>query len=264
MLKTFVITDRTRNIVIAVAAAAFAAMLTLFYVSNYKRHVQEAQKNVPVLVAKSNIPSGTLGTEVLAKKLAVVRQLPRASVAPSTFSSAQQVKSMIAADPIYAGEQVTARRFRPRQERGVRAELKGNLRAMQVPGDQHQLLAGTLNSGDHVDVVANFKEKIRGGDEIRVTRVVLRDILVLRGPSTQSAGGGVGTTAEEYSVQLAVTDNQSQKLFFAMKNGDWTLDLRSVGNAADSPQAAETDMTMVFDGLSRAQIRKMFTGGLPR
>jgi hypothetical protein len=45
-------TYRVRNIVIAVALAAVAALLTSFYVTSYKRHVQRGEDHVTVLVAK--------------------------------------------------------------------------------------------------------------------------------------------------------------------------------------------------------------------
>ena len=47
-------TYRARNIVIAVALAAVAALLTSFYVTNYKRHVQRGEDHVTVLVAKGH------------------------------------------------------------------------------------------------------------------------------------------------------------------------------------------------------------------
>src|SRR5688500_14551082 len=108
MLKTIAIPERARNIVIAVAVAAFAAMLTAFYVNNYKRHVQQEQKNVPVLVAAKTIEAGTPGSEVLEKKLAVVEEMPRRSIVQGSFSSLDQVETLVSTGEIYAGEQVTA------------------------------------------------------------------------------------------------------------------------------------------------------------
>ena len=258
MLKTLVIPERARNIAIAVGVAIFAAIFVAFYVSNYKRHVQNEQKNVPVLVASRTIPAGTPGAQVLAKKLATVRELPRRSVVPGSFSKPQQLETLVASEAIYAGEQVTARRFAPREERGVRSDLDGNLRALQVSGDHHQLLAGTLKSGDRVDVVANFKWKA-GNRELTFTRVVLRDILVLNAPKTED-GGGVGSSGDEVSVQVAVTDSQAQKLFFAMKNGEWTFDLRAANNAADSPESVETLWTTLRDGIRPSELRRLYGG----
>src|ERR1041384_8695958 len=66
---------RARNILIAVALAAVAALLTSFYVTSYKRHVQRGEDHVTVLVAKRDISPGTTGEE--AAKLMVSEELPR-------------------------------------------------------------------------------------------------------------------------------------------------------------------------------------------
>src|SRR5215208_6518261 len=260
MLKTITIPERTRNIVLAVAVAAFAAMLTAFYVSNYKRHVQQDQQNVPVLVAKRKIDTGTPGREAVSKGLAAVETLPRRRVVTGSFSSVEQLQGLVAAEDVYPGEQVTARRFRPLEERGVRSKLDGNLRAIEVAGTRHDLLAGTLKEGDHTDVVANFKlESTAAGSNFSFTRLILRDILVLRAPS----GGddsAVGGSDDEAKVQLALTDSQAQKLFYAEKNGEWALTLRPVNNSADSPESVETLWTTLRDGLREPKIRKAFFG----
>ena len=44
-------TYRVRNIFIAVGLAVVAALLTTFYVANYKRHVRQAESTVTVLSA---------------------------------------------------------------------------------------------------------------------------------------------------------------------------------------------------------------------
>ena len=54
---------------------------------------------------------------------------------------------------------------------------------------------------------------------------------------------------------VAVTDAQAQKLWWVVKNGDWSLQLRPVTNAADSPDSVETSASLVADGL-RSGARK--------
>lgn len=265
MLKNLVISERARNVAIAVALALFAGMLTLFYVSNYKRHVREAEANVKVLVATANIPAGTPGADAVKRSLVEPREVAQKSLTPGSFSTPAQIKGLVATDAIYAGEQVTASRLKPANQRGVRADLKGTLRAVQVAGDPNQLLAGTLKAGDHVDVVASIKYKVvTGGDELdRVaTRVILRDLLVLR-TATAGAGSGVGATDAKF-VQLALSDSQSQKLFFAMKNGDWTLALRPPVRSADSPESVEVVETILGDGLRPRQFDQLAGRGTIR
>ena len=262
-------TYRVRNIGIAVALAVVAALFTSFYVTNYKRNVQEGEENITVFVASRDIPAGTPGSKL--SSMISETELARRSVAPGAVSELDQVRELIAASPVYAGEQITTRRFRPVEERGVRAQISGNLRAIQVPGEKHQLLAGTLAAGDRVDLIASIKYKLadvspraaaagsRGDIERVASRVVLRDLLVLHAPTQPDVGSRL-SSQEDFSVLLAVTDNQAQKLFFVIKNGDWSLQLRPVTDAEDSPGSVETLESVMGDGLKQNQLRQLVYG----
>ena len=255
-------TYRVRNIVIAVVLAALAALMTSYYVTNYKRHVQSDEKHVDVYVAAKDIPAGTSGADAV--RMLTKKEVTQAAVAPGAIASPKDLGKRIAAQRIYAGEQVTVNRFVAPDQNGVRGDLKGTLRAFAVSGNGNQVLAGTLKTGDHVDVVANFKYKI--GDHsssYAATRIVLRDLKVLRAPGG-SAGGSKLTSGldSKYTVMLAVTDNQSQKLMFTTMNSDgsntggdpgWWLELRPTVSPADSPDSVETLDTILRDGLSRGK-----------
>src|SRR3712207_6424881 len=105
MFNNLVISERLRNVIIAVALAACAGMLTLFYVSSYKSNVQEGEANVEVLVAVKDIPPGTPGDEALKDKLVVPREVEQKSVVPGTFTEPAQIEKLLTTDRIYAGEQ---------------------------------------------------------------------------------------------------------------------------------------------------------------
>lgn len=252
-------TYRLRNIGIAVALAVVAALLTTFYVANYKKSVRKDVESVRVYVAAKDIPAGTLGSEAVAKDLLTTKEVTRDAVVPGTISSPDQIKSQIALQPVYAGEQVTARRFGPVVVQGIRSQLKGTYRAVQVSGDANQLLAGTLKAGDRVDVVGVLRLK-RGSDEVTFSRVVIRDVRVLR---TSGASGGAkislgGSPGSNYWAILRVTDSQSQKLALVYESGEyWSLELRPGLNAADSPNSVESIGTLLTDGLSQAQIARL-------
>jgi Flp pilus assembly protein CpaB len=236
---------RVRNIVIAVGLALVAMMLTLFYVTNYKRSVQHDAKSVQVYVAARDVDAGTAGAELVKSHGLRLATVARSSVVPGAISSPEQLQNVVLAGPLYAGEQVTLRRFTDVAAQGIRAQLKGTLRAIQIPGDPNQLLAGTLHAGDHVDIVANLR--VDPNKITNATRIVLRDITVLAGPdltgATRVAPGG--TT----SVLLAVTDTQVQRLFYVLKNADWTLELRPIVNGADSAERIETVNSVMKEGI---------------
>ena len=233
-------TYRVRNIGIAVALAAVAALMTSFYVTNYKRHVQRGEDHVTVLVAKHDIPAGTAGSDVAGELSAT--EVPRRSVVPGAISSADEVKDKVVSQQVFAGEQVTTNRFSSVAQTGVQGQLKGTMRAFQVQGDGNQTLAGTLKDGDHVDVVATFNYKwvdFHGGksqasDTLTASRVVLRDIKVLTAPAGPAAGSKLtGAVDQKFPVLLAVTDSQAQKLLFIVGNSStsdsrvsaWSLEL---------------------------------------
>jgi Flp pilus assembly protein CpaB len=264
MFKNLVISERLRNVIIAVALAGFAGMLTLFYVSSYKENVQAGEENVDILVAVKDIPAGTPGDEAVKDQLVVARAVEQQAVVPGTFTSPAELEKLITTDQIFAGEQITASRFRPEIQRGPRAELKGTMRAVQVPGDVHQLLAGTLSEGDHVDVLAAIEYKVVSGSrdvDRTATRVILRDILVLEAPEGKSLSDFTEGGKDETSIQLALTDTQAQKLFYAMKVGEWTLALRPPARSADSPESVEVVETLLGDGLRPRQFAQLAGSG---
>jgi len=264
-------TYRVRNIVIAVVLAALAALMTSYYVTNYKRHVQQGEKHVQVYVASQDIPAGTAGTD--AAGMLKKKTVTKSGVAPGAISKPAEIKSKIASQRIYAGEQVTVNRFASVSQSGLQGSLKGTLRAYQVAGTANQTLAGILKTGDHVDVVANFRYKWANQASTSITyaatKVVLRNVKVLRAPSAPGTASKLGgSTDTKYQVVLALTDNQTQKMLFSTHDSDqaqagggepgWWLALRPNLNPADSPGSIETLTTMLRDGLSPRQAKLLF------
>jgi Flp pilus assembly protein CpaB len=238
-------TYRIRNVLIAVGLALVAMMLTLFYVTNYKRSVQKSTSGVPVYVAAKDLSAGTPGADIVKQHDLRVETVQKRDVVPGAISSPSNITGLVLSAPVYAGEQVTLRRFSDAAAQGIRGQLKGTLRAIQIAGDPNQLLSGTLEAGDHVDLVANLR--LDANSTADATRIVLRNLLVLTPPS-DPALGKVSTSSGSASVILAVTDTQVQRLFFVIKNGDWTLELRPVVGAVDSADRVDTLSTVLQGG----------------
>lgn len=264
-------TYKARNLGIAVVLAIVAALLTVMYVSSYKHNVQRGEQTVPVVVAAKDIPAGMSGVEIAQGGYLATKQVARRTVVPGAISDPSQIDKLVATQPVFAGEQVTARHFGPVAEQGVRTQLSGTMRAIQLAGDQNQLLSGTLKAGDHVDLLASLKYKVsdvvqgNAGAPSDVDRVASR--IVLRNIKVLDVSGASGATAKLtagpnpiYWVILAVTDSQAQKLFFVVKNGDWSLELRPVLHAADSPSGVETIESVLGDGLRPGQFAGLYAG----
>ena len=263
---------RNRNVAISLALALGAALLVTLYVKNHNNNNNVAsnlgKEIVSVFVASSDIPSNTPGSDL--GGMVHPEQIPRSDVVPGAISNQTQVKGLVSTAPIYAGEMVTTRRFQPQANEGTRGQITGNSRVVQLPGDPNQLLVGTLQVGDHVDVVANLHYKLidfrttraaglQQQVDLVATRIVLRNLLVLREPQPPAGSGKFGGT-KDYQILLSLTDSQAQKLFFVTKNGDWSLQLRPAHGAVDSPETAESTGSILVDGLRPPQFNQLVLG----
>ncbi len=241
-------TYRLRNIALAIGLALVAMLLTLLYVKNVRRSAQTDVANVQIYVAGKDLPAGTSGAQIVKHGDLQVESVQKRDVVPGAISSPAQVDSLMLAAPLYQGEQVTLRRFTNAAAEGIRAQLTGTMRAVQVAGDANQLLAGTLDPGDRVDLVANLHLTSTDGSASTATRIVLRNLRVLSTDGGDSAKVATTSSGNSDSVILAVTDAQVQRLFFVLKNADWTLELRPVLNPADGPGRTETAESVLKGG----------------
>ena len=91
------------------------------------------------------------------------------------------------------------------------------------------------------------------GSSHHVTRVVLRNILVLKSAPQVAETAKLGPTQDTSAVQLRLTDAQSQKMMYVYKNptADWYLQLRPPTKSSDSPNTFQEDHTMLVDGPGR-------------
>jgi Flp pilus assembly protein CpaB len=251
-------TYRVRNLVIAIGLSLVAMMLTLFYVTNYKRSVQHGESQVEVWVAAHDVPTGSSGAELVKKHAFKSVEVPKRSVVPGAISDPEQVSRLVLSEQLFAGEQVTLRRFQNTKSQGIVGQLKATMRAVSLPGKPDQLLAGTLKPGDHVDLVAAIGAP---GDNFKATRIVLRDVLVLSAPEIPPTAK-VDRTNTLTSVILAVTDTQVQRLWYVVTQDDdsWTLQLRPVIDAQDSAERLDGWATVLTEGINGAQWRHFQEG----
>ena len=236
-----IVSYRTRNILVASALALLAVVLTLVYVAHARKSVQSSSgAPVKVLVAARDIPIGTAGTALAGSGWLVTKTYQQADVPAGAIINLAQLKSDVAIQPTYRGEQLVGRRFGTTQEEGVLSVLKGDYRVVQLPGDANQLLAGTLKDGNHVDVVGSVKVPESGSTHY--STIFLRNLLVVSAASKPGTG-----ISQDTSIELRVTTGQAQRLFWLQKNADWSLLLRPSTKATD-PTTAPTNARALLEG----------------
>ena len=221
---------RLRTALLPVALAVLATVLVGIYVISYRDSVTRGAGLVKVLVASRDIPAGTPGSSVASGGYLKTQTVPRRAVVPGSVVSGAPLTSLVAANTVYQGQQITLRQFKPIAQGGIFAKFSGTQRVVSVGGDSNQLLAGTLSPGDRVDVVATPHNS-------SATQVILRNLLVLDLPKSNSSSGGISDGSVTTAVQLVMTDRQAETMGSAMNNEAWFLALRPTTRPEESVNA---------------------------
>lgn len=254
--------SKLRNFALPVALAGLAAILIGIYIVSYRNSVTHGAGLVKVLVAARDIPAGTDGSAIAGGGYLKSQTVPRRAVVPGSVTSAAPLTSFVAKGEILQGQQISLRQFAPAAQGGIFASFSGDQRIVVVPGDPNQMLAGTVSDGDRIDVVATAKYHFN--DVARaMTRVVLRNLLVLKAPDAPKAatvGAAPITTAT-----LVMTDSQAQTMGWALKNSSWFFVLRPTKQPRNHTAIGETLLTFLSRGLppstAERQIGGSFGGG---
>jgi Flp pilus assembly protein CpaB len=232
----------SRKLAIAITLAVAAVALVIIYGAQARSNGATTASDKLVLVATRDIPLGTSASEIVGGRWVTAMRLPAGSVAAGALTSVTQLAHLVAVQPTYSGEQITTRRFGRIQQQGLPSEFGGSVRIIELAGSATQLLAGTLQRGNRVDVVGSIRLPETG--QTHVAAVVLRNLLVVKAPPA-STSSGLSSQENAVSAQLQLTPLQAQRLFWLTKNGDWSLLLRPSSGARDSILPPVTASTLV-------------------
>jgi Flp pilus assembly protein CpaB len=172
------------------AASVVLAVVAGLMVHSYLRRVEAGAGPIgprfPVLVASQDI---TRGTTIAPGHVSVV-QMPKTYVPPRPLSKVSQAAGRVALGDLLKGEVVTDHRL---------ARVRAGPVASLVPAVPTTLPAGTVQPGDHVDVLATFAS---GQPHTEVVVSGVEVLFVVR-------GGDFGGAADERSGFDAVAAGSS-------------------------------------------------------
>ena len=256
-------TYNVRNIVIALVLAAVAALLVIVYTGNVQKQANNSQDTVKVLVATTDIAAGTAAQDAISSgQLKLEDVVTRDQIANATTDPSQIDATWVAAQPIYAGQQITGAMFKPSNETGVGTQIKGNYRAVEIPLDDDPVMLGTLQAGDHVDLIGTYTvHPSNGGSDFDVSRVIVRDVEVIKAPDAEESKGGLGGQGNQNHVTLKVPDTVVPKITFTLHGGELWFALRPGNGAQDGPTTLATVSSVIFDGLTSKQIAQAIKVG---
>jgi Flp pilus assembly protein CpaB len=234
-----------RNIVIAGGLAVVAIIAVLLYTSNVRDKARQDTNRVQVLVAAKDIPAGTTGKQVIDQGLLVPKAIVQSDQVPGALTSTNAgLDNLVVSQTIYHGQQVPSAIFESPLTTGTSLQIRATERAISIPVNTDSGLIGTLHDGDHVDILLAYKGDNAG---FSFTRPLLRNVVVLTAPDPKASDG---------HVLLKLSDSDSAKLLYATQFQSVYLIERPKTQAQDSPAALETSSTVLFDGLTPAQIAK--------
>jgi pilus assembly protein CpaB len=257
-------TYNVRNIAIALVLAGIAAFLVIMYTGNVQKQAKSQQQTTSVLVATQDIPAGTSVADAISGGQLQARQIVQQDVIVGALTDEKALdSSYVAKSDLVAGQQVTASMFAASSDTRVTAQLKDNYRAIEIPLTPEQVLGGTLEAGDHVDLVGTYTVHPGIGSDYDISRIIVRDVVVLKAPQTDATTGKLAAGAgDNPSVMLEVPDTVAPKITFTKHAGDdalWLV-LRPGNGSQDGPISLATTKTVIFEGLNSRQIAQAFFG----
>lgn len=222
---------RTLLLVAALVVAALGTLLIFAYVRSADDRALKDQEPVEVLVAKTLIRAGTLGSEAEKSGSFKLQRIPRSATIANVLGDPRPIQGLVAVADIYPGEQIIASKFAQSGTTSILPIPTGDV-AMSVQLGDPQRVAGFVQPGSDVvifissaDVVVNGR-KVEGG----VTTVLLPKVNVLAiGPTTlRSAPAGQGNkeSLPTAILTLGVSQVDAQKIIYAQTHGTLYLGLR--------------------------------------
>jgi len=236
------VNTRRTTLLIAIILAVGTGWLTLTYLSALKP-ANNAQR--PVLVATQEIPArARITADMIGKQMR-----PAQGVDPDAIADPSQAVGSLALITIPNGGQITSSKVGTNVAAALPVRLEPGMRAVSIPVDRVKDVAGLVQPGDRVDVIAIPPSKNTGPPPKAVT--IFRAIRVLAVGNALENPSATPSPQEEQAATatLEVTPRQADLLAWADSNATLRLALRS----PREPTRTEVAETLQISGNSAQQ-----------
>lgn len=192
---------------------------------------------VAVVVAKRDVPPGR---ELAADDLAVSR-LPSESTPQQSFRTPQDLVGRITVQPLTKGQALVEPLLAPTGTRGgLNGLIPAGQRAMTVEVNEFTGMAGMIQPGSRVDVIAILRDDKTQQPTARTVMQNIEVRAVGRSLNPPPAVENGPPTPPSNNVTLLVTPKQAQALQLASQNGRPWLVMRNGRDGKDVDAAATT------------------------
>lgn len=224
----------------AVLSAALGGALLLGYVAGADRRAMAGMAPVQVLVAKTDVPTGTSGSAM--SGLVTVRTLPVTALAPGAVQDVSSLAGLVSTTELKAGEQVLASRFADPATLADagRPEVPRGKQQIAIDLEPQRVLGGDLEPGAEVAVFTTIKDS---------TSLAVRSALVVRvdapaagsedakGADEPDASSPTAPADGRVRVTLAMSAAEATRLVAGANSGAVWFSLVRGPSAATAPAA---------------------------
>ncbi len=209
--------------IIALTVAAVTILLTYNYLTAInKPQVTVATRNI--VIAAQDIAARTTITPAM---LTTVER-PADSIDIDAFTNPSKVSGFLALTSIPKGAVITASRIGKPDNAPLPVRLKKGTRALTIPIDPVSGVAGFIEPGDYVDLIAVMNR----GDDAGKVKTFMHDVLVIAiGNTMEQASDPQASQAQAATTAtLAVTPKQAEVITLAYSASQIRLTLRPPGD----------------------------------
>ncbi len=247
-------------ILFALIMAIVAGALLYFYLDNLEQDTVVEVVYEDVLVAAVDIPAYS----VITADMLTLTQVPEGTSHPLAAHSVSEAVGFVTEGLIVAGEEILPSKLKQQgqDDSGMSYIIPEGMRAVTISVDEVSGVAGFVQRGDYVDVLAyttttydpeetTTTETTDGTTEEEETEqgttvVAAQNVCVAAvGTSLKDSASADGTTAEIYSsITLLLTPEDAMRVIQGAKSGIVTIVLRASGD-----HEANTEDPIINDSL---------------
>jgi pilus assembly protein CpaB len=220
------LTKRSAALVVAIVLAALATIALVSYVRGVEDRAYAGVETVKVFVAKDTIPTGMSADEAIQNALIGTTTIPRKVRSDGAIVSLDEIKGKVAQVTVFKGEQIVGPRWGAPGQAGSTLAIPADKQAMSVEVGIPPGVAGFIQEGSYVSIIAKLAQAQGAGQPQAGDRVqfLLQDVQVLKtGVRTVVTPGEKEQPQQVTSnvlLTLALTPSQAEKLAYAVFEGD--------------------------------------------
>lgn len=277
---------QNKKLIFIVAGVVLLGVAFVLVNTEFQRQQQEATKKAnkkfqqmqaeqtAVLIAKKNIPKGT----VIDSTMLDTKIFPNKYVQPQAATSLDRVSGMVAVMDIPQDDQITLAKVSGVKSAGVGLASVTPIgkRAITITVDNMASLSGMVKPGNYVDIIALIQVPVQGPDGKTTGQVAVvplfQNVLVLA-VGQDTSGGMTAQPGSRYAktdsgesvggnplITVALSPQEASLIAFVQEQGKMRLTLRSPSDAGIEPiQPASWDT--LFRYIMPQQQPRAETGG---